>query len=54
MVSMNNKDIKEITKQIYEEGYKNLTGKDWEGSLEDLCKEVDKMELGGYQIEFKE
>lgn len=50
MVNMDDKDIEALAREVYEEGYKNLTGKDWEGVDKDLFETVNEIELGGYNI----
>ena len=46
--------MNQIKQQVYEEGYEELTGERWEGSVEALYEAVDRMELKDYQIDLKE
>jgi len=46
--------MENMKREIYEEGYEELTGEHWEGSDEDLYKTVDNIETGGYRIDLKD
>jgi hypothetical protein len=46
-------DIDRYIREVYEEGYTNLTGERWRGSDEDLYRVVDGKERGDYRWDFQ-
>lgn len=49
---MDDDEMAEIEKQLYEEAYEDLTGDKYEGSIEDLYNKVDAMEFKGCRRKF--